>query len=266
VSMVVRAANSLMSGRLVDPPTGFIGTLTAFDSPDHAGNMRIAEYNGLLAGLQGFGATWDPWAKANRGEAAQIMWNLLNADTPPPADLLYSDDFQDPSTGWPVSQTSKATRAYEAGRYAFTLFDPQLMELSYVESVFDDVTVEVDATPAQNQPEVGYGIVFRLDQAQGLYEFTVQSSGVASLWLVKGDDWSKLSGDISSPAINKGAGTNHLKLTCRGSTITFWVNGTQLGTVTDSAFSSGRVGLYAETFDAGNVKVFFDNLKIWAAK
>jgi len=39
--------------------------------------MRIAEYNGLLTGLQGFGMGWDPWPAASRGECAQILWNVL---------------------------------------------------------------------------------------------------------------------------------------------------------------------------------------------
>ena len=45
--------------------------------PTHAANMRIAEYNGLLAGLSGYQPGWDPWAKASRAETAQILWNAL---------------------------------------------------------------------------------------------------------------------------------------------------------------------------------------------
>jgi len=43
-------------------------------------NMRIAERNGLLAGLVGFGPEWDPWAPITRGEAAQLLVNLAAAD------------------------------------------------------------------------------------------------------------------------------------------------------------------------------------------
>jgi hypothetical protein len=41
--------------------------------------MRTAEWNGLLAGLEGFGRTWNPWADASRGDTAQILFQLMSA-------------------------------------------------------------------------------------------------------------------------------------------------------------------------------------------
>lgn len=78
VTMVVRAVQSLYPGALASVPAGFSGALGAFyTDPDHGANMRVAEYNGLLGSLQGFGGAWDPWACASRGETAQILWNVL---------------------------------------------------------------------------------------------------------------------------------------------------------------------------------------------
>jgi hypothetical protein len=76
VTMVVRASQALNPGQLREVPAGWQGVLPPMSSPDHAANMRIAEYNGLLEGLSGLGAAWDPWAKATRAEVAQILWNL----------------------------------------------------------------------------------------------------------------------------------------------------------------------------------------------
>lgn len=73
VTMIVRAVGV---GTLSAPPSGWEGSIGAF-SQTHAPSMRIAEYNGLLAGLQGFGPGWDPWSTASRGECAQILWNVL---------------------------------------------------------------------------------------------------------------------------------------------------------------------------------------------
>jgi len=77
VTMIVRAAQQLHVGGLQTPPAAYTGSLPAF-SDIHRPNMLIAEYNGLLAGLQGFGAAWDPWAAATRAETAQMLWNLLS--------------------------------------------------------------------------------------------------------------------------------------------------------------------------------------------
>ena len=78
VTMVVRAAqNVLPAGLLKVPPADYVGSLPSFMGV-HAENMRIAEYNGLLDGLQGFGASWDPYMAATRGETAQLLSNMLD--------------------------------------------------------------------------------------------------------------------------------------------------------------------------------------------
>ncbi|MHB0979550.1 MAG: S-layer homology domain-containing protein [Thermoleophilia bacterium] len=73
VTMVVRAGGSGVLD--VPDPAFFVPTLGNF-SEQHAVPMLIAEYNGLLQGLQGFGPGWDPWAPATRAEVAQILSNL----------------------------------------------------------------------------------------------------------------------------------------------------------------------------------------------
>ena len=39
--------------------------------------MRWADFNGLLTGVTGFQAGWDPWAQMSRGEVAQVLWNTM---------------------------------------------------------------------------------------------------------------------------------------------------------------------------------------------
>lgn len=76
VSMMVRGAESRWPGALTRPEAGeAASTLGAFD-PSHADNMWTAEYNGILAGVEGFSPSWDPWLPASRGEMAQMLWNL----------------------------------------------------------------------------------------------------------------------------------------------------------------------------------------------
>ena len=45
--------------------------------------MRTAEWNGLLTGLVSFGAHWDPWVGASRGEAAEMLARLMALVDPP---------------------------------------------------------------------------------------------------------------------------------------------------------------------------------------
>ena len=81
ITMVVRGAQQLRPGSFTNPPAGFRSYIGDFD-PTHGPTLRIAEYNGLLDGLQGYGWGWDPWVIATRGEAAQILWNLMDPPGP----------------------------------------------------------------------------------------------------------------------------------------------------------------------------------------
>jgi hypothetical protein len=77
VTMIVRAANNIWGGTLRTPLDDWSGQMAGFTDDTHGPQMRIAEYNGLLEGLAGFGPSWDPYAQATRGEVAQMLWNLL---------------------------------------------------------------------------------------------------------------------------------------------------------------------------------------------
>jgi hypothetical protein len=84
ITMVVRAADNLAPGTLSSPPVGWTGQLP-YSDPTHGGNIKKAEYNGLLAGIQGSGSTlagWNTAGDATRGEVAQVLHNLLGKLTP----------------------------------------------------------------------------------------------------------------------------------------------------------------------------------------
>ena len=76
ITMLIRAAEAKKPGSTATPAT-YQATLGSF-SPTHADSLRRAEYLGLLNGLVDFGPGWDPWQTMTRGEAAQVLANLLH--------------------------------------------------------------------------------------------------------------------------------------------------------------------------------------------
>ena len=78
-TMVVRALQVLDPGGLVVPEDGSLSALGDIGD-DHTRAMSIAEASGLLAGIDGYGPTWNAWAPATRGEVAQILCNLSALD------------------------------------------------------------------------------------------------------------------------------------------------------------------------------------------
>ncbi len=77
ISMVIRGAESVAPDTLASPPSGYTAAWRPSFSPQHGENVRLAQYNGLLAGLPQ--STLDPWGPMSRGEAAQVLSNLLRS-------------------------------------------------------------------------------------------------------------------------------------------------------------------------------------------
>ena len=76
ITIVVRAAGDL----LAEPDADYAGVLSYTD-PNHGANIKKAEFNGLLAAIPGL-ATWDLTAPATRGEAAEVLAQLLEVVGP----------------------------------------------------------------------------------------------------------------------------------------------------------------------------------------
>ena len=74
VSLIVGALERYRPGVLSRPPRGFSSTMT---SSLHRFHARIAEYNGLVEGLVGFGPDWDPRLAVSRGEVAELLWATM---------------------------------------------------------------------------------------------------------------------------------------------------------------------------------------------
>jgi thiosulfate/3-mercaptopyruvate sulfurtransferase len=75
ISMVVRAADDLQPGLLGAPPSGWTSSAGWENDPTHGANAARAEYNGLLTGLSL--VSLNRYENMNRGEAAQVLYNLL---------------------------------------------------------------------------------------------------------------------------------------------------------------------------------------------
>lgn len=79
ITMVVRAAQDFgFALNPVGPGYYTWGMLRDYNDPNHGDNAQLAEYNGLLNGLQ-YGNPVSSWIAGNatRGEVAQVLWNLM---------------------------------------------------------------------------------------------------------------------------------------------------------------------------------------------
>ena len=111
ITIVVRAAGEALAA----PDAGYQGDLSYTD-PDHGANIKKAEFNGLLDGIPNL-AAWNPAASATRGEAAELLTQLLAVVEERAIDPIVSADWLEANLdldGLVIIDT-RAPAAYEAG-------------------------------------------------------------------------------------------------------------------------------------------------------
>jgi hypothetical protein len=98
-----------------------------------------------------------------------------------------------------------------------------------------------------------------------MYRFMISSTGSFVFEKAVGDIWTAFVGWGPSTAILTGGATNRIQATCRGELLVLGVNGVEVGRFRDGSFGSGDIGLVGGSFDEPNTKVYFRDLRVYAA-
>jgi len=181
----------------------------------------------------------------------------------PAGDLIDSDDFAKPGSGWPAAEHPDSKSAFVDGRYRMSVHgDTSTMTFRGPSQAFDDGLFEVDATPKDG---VGvFGIYARWQNEQNFHFFLVSTkAGVAAAHIKDGQS------TIDTPLIPWPAGNPkakgeayHLRLAALGEHLVFYVDGEPLATAV-AAFPKGEAGVFIAPDDTGASEVDFRN---WSAR
>ena len=184
--------------------------------------------------------------------------------TPTPYPILFEDsEFTSSCT---AESTKDVERFVENGQFNMRVLTPSFVAWTEcTKDKYTDFIMEVDATQVGGPDNNAYGVIFRyvldtkefyafLISGDGFYVFTVDGSDL--------DEPEILVKWTESPAINKGAQTNHIQVMAVGGNMKYFINDQLLGEVQDTRFTTGTLGFFAGTLKEGGVQVSFDNLKI----
>jgi hypothetical protein len=176
---------------------------------------------------------------------------------------LFKDDFSSSASGWDRSKSAEGVMDYDGGGYRILVNALQVDFRSVAHKDFSDVRVETDAGKLGGPDQNRIGLICRYARSD-YYFFVVSSDGYYGIGIFNNGQASLLgqSAMQTNDKIKTGVAVNHLRADCKGSTLSFYVNGSLLAEVHNSMLKSGDVGLLAGTFSQPGVDVIFDHFVV----
>jgi len=188
-------------------------------------------------------------------------------------EVLLSDSFDNPAAGRLSSQSDDPAveQAYVGGEYQVRLSSSaKSFRAVAANSTFADLRVSVDARLAEGTEARWVGVACRLTPKDGTAHFyalvAIPSSGQFALSNFDGYRWVHLIPFRASEAIRRGNGSNHLELTCVGSSIIGRINGIEVASAQDRTYDSGFVAVVVGRDGDIPVEARFDNLIVRDAR
>lgn len=179
------------------------------------------------------------------------------------SNVLFEDDFSKTSSGWDRWSGDSGSTDYVDDTYQINVTTTQYDLWANPGKSFTDVSVEVDGTKVGGPDDNDFGVLCRYVDTSNYYFGIISSDGYYAIGSLLEGSQSIFADNLEfSDAITLGGLTNHIRFDCVGSTLTLYVNGTQLAQVTDTNLTSGDVGLMAGTFDTAGTQIAFDNFVV----
>lgn len=179
------------------------------------------------------------------------------------AQVLFSDDFSDPNSGWDDTEWEDGAVHYTNGEYQVTVIPQQWLVWSYLGEEYDDVILSVDTRAIEPTGVGDYGLICRLVDDDNFYAFEVSEDGYFSIWKeINGEVETLYDWEYSDAIPMDGAFT--INAACAGNRLLMGVNDLLLADITDEDLVSGKVGLLVGTLDQGGLVVGFDNFVVQA--
>lgn len=154
------------------------------------------------------------------------------------------------------------TAATGAG-YQVQLTQPERRAWAVAARPVADFELQLDVRSLLPSEDVGYGVLYRHQDAANYYLFAIGGDGYFTITLVRKGEPIPLRVWQQWPHVRRGAATNRLRVRCQAALCRFYVNDEFTAEIMDATFLSGEVGLWAQTFSDAALTVAFEELRLW---
>ena len=184
------------------------------------------------------------------------------------SNILFADDFTDPLSGWDRFQNDTGVTDYSNVGYLIYIRKENIIKWANPSDTFpNNVRIEVDASMAAGPEDNAFGLICRYQDPDNFYYFYISSDGFGGIGRKEAGQYKIISSSTGilqkMDGVNPGVATNHLRADCIDSTLTLYVNETQVAEATDGSFPTGNVGVIARSYDEGGTDIRFNNFNVY---
>jgi len=201
-------------------------------------------------------------------EAYEIDLSSESAYELVPPRLLLHQPF-DNTEGWPSGVVDGGMVSNSNGEvYSLTVTEAnKLVTASSTFSGQDLILFAGTSLVKAGGGDMGiYGITCRMrPDGSGIF-FAIRGDGMASIIGVNAGEMEQLTDWASSEYINAGVDSNSIEADCLGSDFTMFVNGDYIGSVEDSRYQTGKVGVAVFSPAGESTQADFDFLDVYAGE
>ncbi len=215
------------------------------------------------------GYTFDHWSGAASGTDPTTTM-VMDADKEITAhfiaggyEVLFSDDFGDPASGWNTTDLPTGQTSYKDGYfYIKDTGGDAGFTYSGIAYPLTDFTLDVETWLVDGSDDNYHQVLCRFQNDSSCYIFAISADGHYLIdKIINGSQTILKSGQ--SEHINQGKGAvNSLHIECLGSSLSLSVNGYLMAAVNDTSLSDGYPCLAASAFSGDATEVAFDNLVV----
>ena len=166
--------------------------------------------------------------------------------------VLFQDDFSNNNSGWGTGSDANKSVDYANNSFEFKVFEANDFVYSTPNDAdYQDVHVEVTASPTATDKNAAFGILcdqqvtseafyYAAVTPAGQYAIAIAAIAKDDVFLTGGNNWK------TSKLIPVNASSYTIGMDCGSDgTLTLYVNGKQIDSVTDTTYTKGHIGLFA---------------------
>jgi hypothetical protein len=173
------------------------------------------------------------------------------------------DDFNESSGKWDETVQQNFSQWTEGGSFHIQVHKENFVAWSIYHDLEVADTLELTRAKRVSQVEGAYGLIFRYQDVSNFYYFMVDDTGYFILGKRLAGEWIDLIDRTYSDVILTGEEFNSLGIMATGNELVAFINLNVVGEVADDSFSSGSLGLIAQSIsDQGEMHAEFDTFSL----